>query len=350
MTTISDVLASIKLHPNHVSSSIVDTTDHIITETRDTSIDIIRATFNKDGDVRDINLVFDREFLNYWPSDANHGDTIFKELVYCNCSGCADETGIHSYKSKFGNLGSPPTFYISNHNDHTNQALRIKTDPSWRTDQDVELHSLETLLDNIRNQPDHVSSEVTSPSDFIKQETNDSDTVAINIKFNREGNERDVRVILNNQYITKIPKTLDFGDQISKDMVYCKDCDSCDQSGYGAYSTENENLGSPPTYYVDQKTGQGKRIKAFETEPIPTEGKLADLLSELRQISNVEKVELELARYDSIRNSVGYPDAVVLTVWKYRAIAPTLTYYSLDLLNKMDNSIVIDSIKELMNT
>ena len=343
MTTISDVLASIKLHPNHVSSSIVDTTDHIITETRDTSIDIIRATFNKDGDVRDINLVFDREFLNYWPSDANHGDTIFKELVY------SDETGIHSYKSKFGNLGSPPTFYISNHNDHTNQALRIKTDPSWRTDQDEELHTLESLLETIRNQPDHISSVVTSVSNFIKQEVNDSDVVAIDIKFNRQGNERDVRIILNNQYITKIPKTLDFGDQISNGIVYCAHCDNCDWGGYGEYSNETENLGSPPTYYVAPKTGVGMQIKAFPMPTVGTNNNLTSLLSDLRQLPDVEKVELEFARYNSIKETVGSQDAVVLTVWKYRATAPTLTYYSLDILNKMDNNIVVDSIKELMN-
>lgn len=61
MTTILDVLTSIRSHPNHVSSSIIDTTDHIKTETRDTNIDIIRAKFNREGDVRDIHLVINRD-------------------------------------------------------------------------------------------------------------------------------------------------------------------------------------------------------------------------------------------------------------------------------------------------
>jgi hypothetical protein len=342
MTTILDILTSIRSHPNHVSSSIVDTTDHIKTETCDTSIDIIRAKFNRENDVRDIHLVFNREFVNNWPSDANHGDTIFKEIVYCDCYNCTDDIG-------FGNLGNPPTYYISNHDDHTNQAIRIKTDPIWRTNQDEELHTLESLLGTIRNQPDHISSVVTSVSNFIKQEVNDSDVVAIDIKFNRQGNERDVRIILNNQYITKIPKTLDFGDQISNGIVYCAHCDNCDWGGYGEYSNETENLGSPPTYYVAPKTGVGMQIKAFPMPTVPTNDNLTSLLSDLRQLSDVEKVELEFARFDSIKETVGSQDAVVLTVWKYRATAPTLTYYSLDILNKMDNSIVVDSIKELMN-
>jgi hypothetical protein len=349
MTTITDVLTSIRSHPNHVSSSIIDTTPHIVTETQDNNIDTIRATFNKDGDIRDVNLVINKEFINNWPSDANHGDTIFKELVYCDCNSCMDETGMYAYKSTFGNLGKPPTYYISNHDDHTNQAIRIKTDPIWRTDSDVELYTLESLLENIRNQPDHVSSAVIPVSDFIKQEVNDSDLVAIDIKFNREGNERDVRIILNNQYITKIPKTLDYGDLISNGIVYCKYCDSCDQGGYGGYLTENENLGSPPTYYANPKTGEGKRIKAFPMPTIPTNDKLDNLLSDLKKLSDVEKVELEFARYDSIKETVGSQDAIVLTVWKYRAIAPTLKYYSLDILNQMDNSIAINSIKELMD-
>jgi hypothetical protein len=349
MTTILDVLTSIRSHPNHVSSSIIDTTDHIKTETRDTNIDIIRAKFNREGDVRDIHLVINREFINNWPSDANHGDTIFKELAYCDCSSCTDETGMYAYKSTFGNLGTPPTYYIGNHDDHTNQAIRIKTDPIWRTDQDIELHTLESLLENIRSQFDHISSIVTSVSDYIKQEVNDFNLISIDIKFNREGNERDVRIILNNQFITKIPKTLDFGDQISNGIVYCKYCDNCDQGGYGGYSTETENLGSPPTYYINPKTGAGIRIKAFPMPTVPTNDNLTSLLSDLRQLPDAEKVELEFARYDSIKETVGSQDAVVLTVWKYRATAPTLTYYSLDILNKMDNSIVVDSIKELMN-
>jgi len=216
--------------------------------------------------------------------------------------------------------------------------------------------TLEELLDDIRKQPEFVSVESLPISDFLTNQLKvfhngetmiDRDTVLISSVFVRDDTaRRPVCLILNNDHLSSMPKDSGVAKSLIEEIVYCG-CDVClHDKGSGSYSNILENMGDPPTYYINPVTHKATRIYSFEVPSITITPEISELIEKLKQLSGVNRVLIEYARCEEIKKIVNDDSAIVVSLYTNLMEGPITTFYSLSLLNNPDaHPSIVDTME-----
>jgi hypothetical protein len=195
--------------------------------------------------------------------------------------------------------------------------------------------TVDQLIENIKSHPECVSITSGPTPEFLTQQINDTDTVLFDGTFNRAGNVRPIRFVLN---ITWLHNYVDLSQlhvqHLVDELVYCdEDCDICSDNGMWSYSNQCENMGTPPTYYIRPNNGNGQRLKAFPLPPVTLTAEIESLFDQVSQLPGVSRVEIEYLRHNDLIAKVGNNDGVVVQVFTSDPLIPVNVFYSLTLLN-----------------
>jgi HD superfamily phosphohydrolase len=219
--------------------------------------------------------------------------------------------------------------------------------------------TLEELIDDIKKQPEFVSVEVLTTPEFLTNQLKvikdgititDQDTVLVDAKFLKENDSlKPVRFVLNNEHLSTIPNQLNVSRMLIDEIVYCDDSIS-QQKGSGSYNNILDNMGDPPTFYINPVNMKSTRINSYATEPITLTPEVSELIENLKQIPNVNKVLIEYARCEEIKKIVDDESAVVITLYKNETVGPITAFYSLSIINDpVAIPFIVDNIKNNLN-
>jgi hypothetical protein len=220
--------------------------------------------------------------------------------------------------------------------------------------------TLEELIDDIKKQPEFVSIEILTTPEFLTNQLKvtkdgvtitDQNTVLIDVKFLKENDSlKPVRFVLNNEHLSTIPNQLNVSRMLIDEIVYC-DCDVClHERGSGSYNNILDNMGDPPTFYINPVNMKSTRINSYATEPITLTQEVSELIENLKQIPDINKVSIEYARCEEIKKIVNDESAVVITLYKNETVGPITAFYSLSIINDpVAIPSIVDNMKNNLN-
>lgn len=202
------------------------------------------------------------------------------------------------------------------------------------------------LLDDFRAQEEFVSGEIKEVPEFLQGQVNNTNTVLLDCVFSRNNDQRELKLILDKDFVSKLDLSTVNCKNLIDELLFC----SCNTDGLIGCIDGLENLGDPATYYVEPATSQGRRIKAFPTAQIEMTAELDALLTAIKQLPTVTKVEVEYSRQKNITEKVGADDAVVISVYRDSIHIPVFVYYSLSvLLDRVSKDGIVDNITKLLD-
>jgi hypothetical protein len=199
--------------------------------------------------------------------------------------------------------------------------------------------TMDEVLEEIKRQPGFVSGEVFPTPDFITDQLTtivnnetviDRNTSSIKMVFQKENeNPKTLIVVVNNDFLKQwpsfsfwkdLPGAKGIGAGFASGIIYC-DCENgCDNNEIGTYHNKLQNMGDPPTFYLDPTTSLNRRIYSHETEPLPALTILTKLKEKVEQLPDVEKVLIERSRVSEIDDM--YPDDVSVVITPIMKKAP----------------------------
>jgi hypothetical protein len=212
------------------------------------------------------------------------------------------------------------------------------------------------LIDDISKQPQYISVEILPTPEYLTSQLEvvfngekviDRDTILIDAVFERGGNiPRPIRLVMNNELLANMPADCGFGKHFVEELVCCDvDCDVCSDGGSWSYSNKCENMGDPPTYYLNPLTLKGQRLYAYPTEPIPMTPEIESLVEQLNQFPGVDRVLIEYSRHEEINKMVDSDPAIVISIYRDQWPIPVNAFYSLSSLSSMETiSAIVDNM------
>jgi hypothetical protein len=212
------------------------------------------------------------------------------------------------------------------------------------------------LVEDIKKQPQYLSVEILPTPEYLTLQLEvdmdgnkviDRDTILIDAVFEIGGNiPRPIRLVMNNELLSNMPTDCEFGKHFVKELVCCDvDCDVCSDSGSWSYSNKCENMGDPPTYYLNPLTLKGQRLYAYPTEPIPMTPEIESLMEQLNQFPGVDRVLIEYSRNEEIDKKFEGNPAIVISIYRDQWPIPVNAFYSLSALSNMETiSSIVDNM------
>jgi hypothetical protein len=215
------------------------------------------------------------------------------------------------------------------------------------------------ILELIKSHPACVSVETYNVPNFLQNQITDNDIILFDIIFQKNEIKRKIIILLNLDYIKNIDLNISNVDHLVDDLTFCDKgsscfddgCDICIDGGPGSYGNISQNMGEPPTYYIEPTQSLAIRLKSFEVPEVEITEELQELINRILQVQYITGVSIENVRHTRITEKLNRDDGVVLILDRPDHHTKINIFYPLSVLQNVDNhNSIIENIIFVVDT
>lgn len=170
--------------------------------------------------------------------------------------------------------------------------------------------SIEKLIADFKRQPEYVSAKVIAVSEYIASQCNNTNTVAVDCVFSRDGDARQIEIVLDQGYLDGLDFGQNLGQLLINELMFCN-CGNCEKDGEGSITNFTENKGKP-VYYIRPEDNTGVRLQHSPVVLVTITPVLQKLVDVLLAVNGVSDVVLEEPLHEELKQSADCDNTIIV--------------------------------------